>query len=60
MASKEAGEAIIAQFNGNQVNRRNLNVNVAFSSKSNDDKVHSVTAQACCAPRDVTLRLRAE
>src|SRR5687768_3697935 len=29
MASKEAGEAAIAQFNGKEVNGRNLNVNEA-------------------------------
>ena len=29
MATKEEGEAAIAQFNGNDLNGRNLNVNVA-------------------------------
>ena len=29
MSSKEEGEAAIAQFNGNDLNGRNLNVNVA-------------------------------
>ena len=34
MASKEAGEAAIAQFNGKEVNGRNLNVNEAKPRES--------------------------
>ncbi len=36
MASKEEGEAAIAQFNGNDLNGRNLTVNVAKPRESRD------------------------
>ena len=36
MSSKEEGEAAIAQFNGNDLNGRNLTVNVAKPRESRD------------------------
>ena len=36
MATKEEGEAAIARFNGNDLNGRNLNVNVAKPRESRD------------------------